>query len=178
MNFGALSIGSGNPQLNVQATGATNAYSLTFGTTILNGNAVFDLSKGGTPMGSLTLGALNDNNTANTITVQDNGTLILGSAAASLVNGSAVNINGSAILNSNNAAALGQYAAVTVNSNAANAFGIGASQTIGSLAGSGQVSLNANTLTVGNTNNLTAAFSGVLSNGSGTGPWSRPARAR
>ena len=82
-----------------------------------------------------------------------------------------------ATLNTNGSIA--STAAVTVNSEASDGgFGIGtinfngAAPTIGSLAGNGKAVLNnagGTNLTVGSTNNLSSTFSGVISNGAGTG---------
>lgn len=74
----------------------------------------------------------------------------------------ATNIN-SGTVNANNASALGNNSAVTVNTGAT--LNLGNSLTSGSLAGGGNVNLNANTLTTGN-NNSDTTFSGVIS---GTG---------
>ena len=173
---GALTIGANTLSITGGSTGANAAYTLTLGNTggvLLTGNPIFDVAKNGSGMGALTLGALNDGGTAKTITLQDNGTLTLGAAAASLVNGATVNITGSAILNSNNATALGALAAVTLNDGCT--FSLGASQTIGSLGDGTTATAHtaivtnsaAATLTVGSTNNLTASYSGVIQNGTG-----------
>ena len=150
--MGTLSMGANTLNL----TGTATAQ-LTLGATTLTGNPTLDQAANTT----LILGALGDSGTARTIVKSDTGTLTLGTAATSLVNGTAVNITGGT-LNSNNATALGALAAV--DAAALTTFNVGASQTIGSLSDAGSVTLGANTLTVGNAaNNLSSAFSGVIS---------------
>ncbi len=163
--MGALTMGAGST-LNVAAEAgslADTAYTLNLGATTLNGAATFAVANNGTGTGTLTLGALNDGGAARAVTLNGPGTVILGSAATSLVDGTAVNVNGGT-LRPTNATALGTLANVTVASGAT--FSLGANQTVGALAGLGNVLLNGNTLTVGSTNNLTSSFGGVVS---GTG---------
>ncbi len=165
--LGTLSINGSTLTVNTAATATSGTSGLTFGATTVTGNATFDVINGSTATTTLTLGALTDSGTARTLTKTGNGTLTLGSAATSLVNGTAVNIT-AGTLNSNNATALGSLANVTVSGSGAT-FGLGASQTVGALngAGSGTVSLGANTLTVGSaTNNLDSSFTGTIA---GTG---------
>ncbi len=169
--LGALSIGSN--VLSVDSGSNVNTdtnYGLTFGATTLTGNATFNIDANGTGVGTLTLGALGDGNSARTITKTGLGTLTLGTNATSLVTGTAVTIS-AGILNSNSTSALGSLANVTVGP--VGSFGIGASQTIGALNGSTAgsatnptVTLGSNTLTIGSSNNLSSSFAGVIS---GTG---------
>jgi fibronectin-binding autotransporter adhesin len=166
--MGNLVMGSG-ATLNVAPdTGslADTAYNLTLGATSLNGAATFNVANNGSGTGTLTLGALNDGGTARTVTKAGPGTLTLAAAAASLVDGTAVNVN-AGTLRLNNATALGNQAAVAVASDAN--LSLGASQTLGALNGAGNVVLNGNTLTVGSTNNLNSAFAGTIANGTAAG---------
>lgn len=158
--LGTLSINASTLTVNTNnATVTSGTAGLTFGNTTVTGNATFNVVNGTQPV-VLTLGALNDAAAPRTITKSGDGTLTLGTAATSLVNGTAVNITGGT-LNSNNATALGTVANVTVSSGAT--FGVGAAQTVGALNGSGgTVSLGANNLTIGSTNNLDASFSGTI----------------
>ena len=98
------------------------------------------------------------------MTKTGNGALILAAAATSLVQGTTMNVAGGT-LKSNAAAALAAFARVTVSSGAL--FNLGVSQQIISLAGSGNVALAGNTLTVGNIDNQSSVFSGVLSGNGG-----------
>ena len=100
------------------------------------------------------------------LTTQGNGTVTLGNAATSLINGTAVNVaNGT--LNFNAAGALGTQANVTVSNGAT--VNLGANPTFGSLNGTSStagVALGTNTLTIGSSNNLSGSFAGAIS---GTG---------
>ena len=183
--LGVLAIGAQTLTIKAGAnvtTASTNA-GIAFGATTLLGNATFDIQSptaatSGTT--TLTLGALNDQGVAKTITFANTGeattnaVVNLGTAMASLVDGTVVNIhggtNGGVTLNLGVATALGTLAQVTVNGNST--FNIGAAQTIGSLSGNGTVTASgAFILTVGNANSSTAlstTFTGTLSNGAGT----------
>jgi autotransporter-associated beta strand protein len=168
ITMGALSMGAGGT-LNVGAeagTAANLAYGLTFGATTLSGTNTFAVANNGTGTGTLTLGALNDGGTAATITKTGAGALTLAAAATSLVNGTTVNVN-TGTLNANAAGALGTLAAVNVAAGAT--VNLGAAQTFGALNGAGAVNLNTRALTVGSTNNLSSAFSGVIADGTGAG---------
>ncbi len=94
--------------------------------------------------------------------------MTLGTAATSLVDGTAVNVTGGT-LNSNNGAALGSLAKVTLSTGAT--LGVGASQTLGALNGAAgsSVKIGANTLTVGSTNNLNSLLDGVITDGGAGG---------
>jgi autotransporter-associated beta strand protein len=154
--------------LGIQSGGnvtANSAYGVTFGavTSRRQRHAQRRQQRFGT--GTLTLGALGDGGTARTFTKTGTGALTLGTAATSLVNGTAFNLNAGTI-NSNNATALGSLANVTMQTGAT--LNVGASQTLGALNGTdGAVNLGANTLTVGNaTNNLASSYGGAIA---GTG---------
>ncbi len=169
--LGALSVGTNTLTVSGGTGATTGTAGLTFGAVALNGNTTFNVTNSGVGAATLlTLGALNDGGTtARTITKSGAAPLTLSTAAASLINGTQVNI-GAGTLNSNNTTALGSQAKVDVADGAV--FGVGANQTIGALtnvtttANTGSVTLGANTLTVGSTNNLTSSFSGAIS---GTG---------
>ena len=157
LTLGTLTIGSNT----LTSTGAAASPVITLGATTLTGNASFAPAASTT----LVLGALNDGTVARTIGVTGAGTLQLGSNASSLVDGTIVNIT-TGTLKSNNTSALGSLAVVNVTGT----FSLGASQTVGALNGAGGTILNGNTLTVGNvTNNLVSAYSGVISDGTGSG---------
>ena len=168
ITLGPLTMGAG-ATLNLSAAGSSPSDSnsgLTVGATTLNATPTFQVANHGTGTGTLTLGTLTDGGTARTITKQGPGTLTLGTAATSLVDGAQVNIaNGT--LRADHATALGMLAKVDVASGTM--FRVGASQTVGALSGSGNTTLNGQTLTVGSTNNLSGTFSGVISDGAGTG---------
>ncbi len=175
-SMGTLSIGGST--LSVTGTETSGGdYSLAFGATSLTGNPTFNVanSSGGGP-GSLVLGSLSDGGTARTITITG-GTLTVGSAATSLVQGTVFNIyNGT--LNSNATGALGSTA--TVNVGSAGAFAVGVNQTISALNGSSSssaVTLGAGAaLTVGSTDNLTSFFPRERSPAAAR--WSKPAPAQ
>lgn len=119
--------------------------------------------------GTLTVTSLNSSTS--------NGTLYLKAAAGAVGSYSAftgnVNVRNGARLASNHATALGTTANVDLADGTV--LSIGANQTLGGLtnttttANTGSVLLNSRILTVGSTNNLSSAFSGVISNGSGAG---------
>jgi autotransporter-associated beta strand protein len=161
---GALTIGSGATGLTLAPeTGsvANGNYTLTFGATTLNGNPTFTVNNNGTGVGTLFLGALADGGTARTITKAGPGVLILGTPAASLVAGTQVNVT-AGTLTVTNATALGTNAQLTVGG----IVNFNAASTIASLTGGGNVNLGGNALTVGNAQNLSSTFSGVIA---GTG---------
>ena len=164
--IGSLTIGSQTLSVTGNSTGNNTAYTLTTGNVTLTGNPTFNVTNNGNGTGTLSLGALGDGGTARTITCQGNGTVTLGSAATSLINGTAVNVaNGT--LNFNAAGALGTQANVTVSNGAT--VNLGANQTFGSLNGTSStagVALGTNTLTIGSSNNLSGSFAGAIS---GTG---------
>ena len=175
--LGVLAIGA--QTLTIQAgsnvtTTSTNA-GVTFGATTLLDSPTFDVQSPTTATNgttTLTLGALNDLGVARTITFMNSGTsttnsaVILGTAMASLVDGTVVNLNSGTnagvTLNLNAAAALGTLAQVTVSGNSI--LSLGALETIGSLSGNGNV-IGAFVLTVGNSSSATVYntnYSGVL----------------
>jgi|GEM_PF-818837 len=183
--LGVLAIGA--QTLTIQAgsnvtTASTNA-GIAFGATTLLDNPTFDVKSPTTSTNgitTLTLGALNDQGVAKTITFANTGTsatnsnVTLATAMASLVDGTVVKLNSGTnagvTLNLNIATVLGTLAQVTVNGNSV--INLGAAQTFGSLAGSGTVTTSGVfTLTVGNANSstpLSTTFTGTLSNGTGT----------
>jgi autotransporter-associated beta strand protein len=163
--LGGLSIGGNTLYVTGKATGANVPYSLTLGSGTLSGSPMFNVADNGSGIGTLTLGALDDGGTPQTLTKAGSGMLTLAATAASLVQGTTVNVSGGT-LKSAAAAALGSFARVTVNSGAT--LTLAASQQISSLAGSGSVALGGNLLTVGNSDNQSCTFSGVIS-GSGGG---------
>lgn len=183
--LGVLAIGA--QTLTIQAgdnvtTAGTNA-GVTFGATTLLDSPTFDVQSPTTATNgttTLTLGALNDQGVAKTLTFTNSGassinsTVILSAAMGSLIDGTVVNINSGTnagvTLRLNNATALGTLAQVTVNGNSV--LSLGAAQTIASLSGNGSVIGNF-VLTIGNANSATAwnsDFTGVLGlDGAGTG---------
>ena len=183
--LGVLAIGA--QTLTIQAgsnvTTASTSAGVTFGPTTLVDSPIFDVQSPTTAASGTTtliLGALNDLGVARTITFANSGSsninsvVTLGTAMASLVDGTVVNLNNGThagvTLNLSVATVLGTLAQVTVNGNSV--VNLGASQTFGSLAGSGTITTSGVfTLTVGNANNstpLSTTFTGTLSNGSGT----------
>lgn len=175
--LGVLAIGA--QTLTIQAgsnvtTASTNA-GVTFGATTLLDSPTFDVQSPTTATNgttTLTLGALNDLGVARTITFMNSGTsttnslVVLGTAMASLIDGTVVKLNSGTsagvTLNLNVAAALGTLAQVTVSGNSV--LSLGAAQTIGSLSGNGKI-IGAFVLTVGNASSSTVYstdYSGVL----------------
>jgi fibronectin-binding autotransporter adhesin len=169
--MGNVSIGA--VKLSVtSADTTTSPYSLTLGSVTLtgtgSGTTSFDVSNSsGGGAGTLTLGALNDNGTAQSITFNPTGTgtIILGTDATSLVQGTQINIlNGT--VQSNSANAMGSFA--TVNLSSPGTLMLGASQQISALNGTGgTVNIGGNSLTIGNSDNLNSTFGGLIT-GSGT----------
>lgn len=175
--LGLLSIGA---QTLTVKTGAgintASAQGLTFGVTTLTGNSIFDVQSSSTQAGSstlLTLGALNDQGVAKTITFINTGTSVtnsqvtLATAMQSMVDGTAVTLNNGTnagvTLNLNTSSlVLGTMAQLTVNGNSI--VNLGIAQQVASLAGSGNVT-GAFVLTVGNANSTATAnttYSGSL----------------
>jgi autotransporter-associated beta strand protein len=151
-SLGNLSMGTNTLTMTGQS-GTT----LGLGTVTLTGNPTLSVGTGLT----VTLGAFNDGGTARTITKAGPGTATLGAAAASLGTGTAVNVTGGT-LNLTVAGALGTQAAVTLSPGAT--LNTTANQTFGALAGTGgTVSLNTNTLTVGN--GAASTFAGSITGG-------------
>ncbi len=172
--MGTLAIGSNTLSItNTSGGGAT----LILGAATLSGNPIFSPATGVT----VALGALNDgsapgNPMPRTITVNGTttGTVVLGTAATSLVAGTIFAVQ-SGVLGSTNATALGSVAIVNVNDGAT--FSVGASQTIAALGdyaasptGTASVTLNGNTLTVGEgAGNLSTTYTGHISDGTAAG---------
>ena len=155
--MGSLAIGSNT----LTVTGGNGA-NLILGMVGLSGSATFAPIAGTT----LTLGALNDNGTARTITTTNNGTVALSAVAASLVNGTQFNVAGGT-LNPTVTGAMGSLSQISVAGSGT--LSLGASQTIGGLTNSGNVLLNGYALTVGAANNLSSTFSGVIADGAASG---------
>ncbi len=163
--LGTLSINGNILTVNTSTQVTSGTAGVTFGATTLTGNSTFNVVNGGAATTNLTLGALNGGGAARTLTKTGDGTLTLGTAATSLVNGTAINVT-AGTLQSTHATALGTLANVTLSSGAT--FGVGASQTLGALNGTGaNVTLGANTLTIGSTNNLDSSFNGIISGSGG-----------
>ncbi len=143
---GTLALAVNNTGSGVTTLGATNSYS---GGTTLNGGTLTATVSGGFGLGNVTVNPTN--------------------TTASAADDSTLNTNGS----------IASTAALTVNSETGDGgFGIGtvnfngATPVIGSLSGNGFVVLDnagGTAFTVGSTNNLSSTFSGVISNGLGTG---------
>ena len=158
--FGTLALNGSTVTLSQGSNVTSGTAGLTFGATALTGNPSFSLGTGT----QLNLGALNDNFTARTFTKSGAGTLSLATAATSLVTGTTVNVD-AGTLSLGNATALGTLADVNLVTGAT--LALTAAQTLGALDGTGgSVTLAANPLTLGSTNNLNSAFGGVIS---GTG---------
>ena len=165
--IGTLTIGSQTLSVTGGSTGTNAAYTLTTGAVTVSGNPTFDVAKNGSGTGTLVLGSLDGAGTARTITIQDNGAVTLGSAASSLIDGSTVNVNGGT-LNLNAAGALGSLVNVTMSDSAS--VNLGANQTLGALNSSSTtagIGLGANVLTIGDGNNLSGSFAGVIAGNGG-----------
>lgn len=154
--LGTLSIGSNTLTIAAGDNVTSGTAGITFGTTTTTGNAGFNVGSGAL----LTLGALGDGGSADTITKSGAGTLTLATAAGTITNGTAFNAT-DGTTNLNNATSLGTLTNVTLSSGAT--VNLGASQTFGALNGTGgTLNLNANTLTVGSTNNLSGTYDGAI----------------
>ncbi len=154
--LGTLSIGSNTLTIEAGGNVSSGTAGITFGTTTTTGNAGFNVGSGAL----LTLGALGDGGSADTITKSGSGTLTLATAAGTITNGTAFNAT-AGTTNLNNATSLGTLTNVTLSTGAT--VNLGASQTFGALNGSGgTLNLNANTLTVGSTNNLSGTYGGSI----------------
>ena len=167
--LGTLNIGATTLNIFGGANVTSGTAGVTFGATTLTGSPTFNvINSAGGGATILTLGALNDGGTYQTITKTGAGTLILSSSATSLAEGTVVNIQGGT-LNSNNAYALGTLAQVDVENGAGSVFSVGASQTISALTNSDLRSTDSVllgsgvTLTVGSTDNQGSAFYGAIS---------------
>ena len=148
---------------------SAGATSLTTGAVNMTGNPTFEVGWGQTGLATLTLGALNDNSTARTITKTSQGMLILNTAATSLVQGTVLNISQGTV-QSNVAGALGTDATINMYPTGfmgTTAFWVTANQQIGALNSNGRLGIAANvTLTIGNTaDNLNSNFTGTISDG-------------
>ncbi len=177
---GATTIGSNTLHVTGGSTGPNAAYTLSVGTAggvTLGGNPIFDVANNGSGVGTLSLGALNDQGSPKTIEFHGAGQTTLNTAATSLVQGTIITIDPGATLNSNAAGtassggSLGQFAEVSIG--AGGTLGIGATQTISSLASSSATSKvvlsGGSTLGVGNTDNLSTVFAGAVSDTGGNG---------
>jgi fibronectin-binding autotransporter adhesin len=181
--LGTLAIG-GNKLTVSAGANLTSGASLAFGATSLQGNPTFDVQNPAGTTTNLTLGALNDLGTARTITFQNSGTaasqskVTLGTAAASLMDGTTISIpagtNGSGGVNltlATVATGLGTMSRVTVEGNSVLTLAFAATTyQLGSLAGSGSLNPTAAaTLTIGNSNStaLDSEFSGQILPGAG-----------
>lgn len=183
--LGTLVIGSQTLKISAgsHVTTATTNAGVTFGGTTLLGSPTFDVQSPTLALDgitTLTLGALNDQGQAKTLTFTNTGTsatnsvVTLGTAAGSLLDGTMVNLTqgteAGVILNLTVASALGLFSQVNISE--MSRLNIGAAQTLGSLSGTGTVSASGVfILTVGNANSstpLNTTFSGSLINGSGT----------
>ncbi|MES2598178.1 MAG: autotransporter-associated beta strand repeat-containing protein [Verrucomicrobiota bacterium] len=147
------------------------------GTGLIPGNPTFDVRSTSTAALIFTPGALHDQAiAARTISFLNGGTaassVVLGSAASSLVDGTAVQIGsvggGPLNLNLNNATALGSLSQVNVATGSTLTLGV--APTFGSLAGGGTVTGIFNLVlgNAANATNYTSSFTGVLDIGTGT----------
>ena len=170
---GSLAATMGNLSIGTETLAVTSAdtsgsaYSLTLGTATLTGNSTFNIAAStSSGAGTLILGPLADGGTARTISINPTGTgtLMLGTAASSLVTGTVINLKGGT-LNSSVAGAIGSTASVDITNNGT--FDIGAATTVSALNGTtGNVALGGNNLTIGSTDNLSSSYSGLIT-GSG-----------
>jgi autotransporter-associated beta strand protein len=163
--LGTFAVGGNTLYVTGGASGANSAYSVTLGRTTLSGNPKFNVANNGIGVGTLTLGSLSDGGAARTLTKSGSGVLTLATSASSLGPGTTVNVSGGT-LNCNAAASLGNYARVSVSHGTV--LSLLASQQVSSLAGQGTVSLGENLLIVGNSDNQSSSFSGILSGTGGT----------
>ena len=184
--LGALGIGGSTLTVKPGDNVTSSTVGLTIGAVtiggaqLLPGNPTFDAQSTANAALTLTLGALSDQAIGpRTITFQNSGavasTINLGTLAASLVDGTVVNINSGTTagvtVNMSVVGALGGLSQVNVYGNSTLTTGI-TSVVLGSLGGTGTVNASgAFTLVVGNAANATplnSNFSGLLANGAGT----------
>jgi len=164
INGSQLSVSAGS---NVSANSAYGLAFLGTGTTTLSGNPTFDVADNGSGVGTLTLGALNDGGTARTITLQDNGAMVLGTAANTITAGTNFSIGPNFTLNLNQISDLGTTTGGRVDLNNSGALVLGANQQyVRSLTGSGSVNLNSYTLTVSPTTTTPNISGGISGSGS------------
>ena len=163
VSVGPLSIAN-NQTLTLTSAGNK---ALTVGATTLPATAAINVAAGET----LNLGAATDGGTVSTLNLTGPGVTNFSAAATSLITGDTINVTGGGTLNATNAAGFGTLENVTVASGSflgTAASGLGASATVGALNGAGTVTLGANVLTVGSTNNLSSVFTGTIQDGVGT----------
>ena len=165
ITLGSLSVVNGTPStLNVTASTApaNQAYGLCTGAVALNGSVTLNVSNNGTGVGTLSLGALNDNGSVHSLTLggSNTGTVILTTAATSLADGTQVNLNGGTLA-LNASGALGTLASVSMSPGTA--LTLAAPQTLAAMNGTGTVNLNGNLLTIGGADNFNSSFSGAIS---------------
>lgn len=179
--MGALNIAGSTLTVKAGDNVTSGTIGLSLGTVTLGsaslapGNPTFDVQSTASAAMTLTLGGFTDQAIApRTITFQNSGTdastVTLATAAASLVDGTVVNLastGGGLTLNLNNATALGTFAQVTVGSG--NTLSLGTAQTVSALNGSGTVTASAaSVMTIGNIlspNVSNSVFNGVLAGG-------------
>ncbi|MFO0809617.1 MAG: PA14 domain-containing protein [Gemmataceae bacterium] len=114
--------------------------------------------------GALTLsGNIDYGNAVRTVNKTGANSLTLSGSALNLVSGTTISVQAGTLV-SNNANVFGTIGSADVQPGAT--FNVGVSQTIGGLSGTGTTQLNANVLTIGSTNNLSANYPGVIA---GTG---------
>ncbi len=101
VTMGNLTSNSGGAAPTLFVTAATapanQAYGLNLGSVILNNGVTFNVAKNGTGNGTLTLGALNDNATNQTVTINGAGTVLLNTVAAGMQPGSTIAIGGNTV---------------------------------------------------------------------------------
>lgn len=187
LTLGALTIGGSTFNVRAGDNVSSGTIGLTLGTTsiggssMLAGNPVFNVQGSSTASLNLTLGALTDQGIgARTLTFRNSGAgasiVTLGTAAASLLNGTVIDVQAGAsagiTLASNFATALGSVSRVQLTNQSGNIamLSVGASQTLLSVNGDGSITSSSSaTLTIGNpavSSNPDSSISGVVSGAS------------
>ncbi len=152
--MGTLVIGSSTL---TTTTTSNTPLGLTLGTVFLAGNPDFAPAANT----SITLGDLNGAGTARDVTVRGAGTVIASGPAIGLISGSHIDIINGGTLDANNATALGTHSAVVLSNGGV--LNLGANQIYATIGGTGTVSLDGDTLTVGGYNmNVSAASNDEL----------------
>jgi autotransporter-associated beta strand protein len=151
ITMGGLTAGSGpTSTLNVipaPTVPANQAYDLTLGNTLLNGNVALSVANNGAGGGTLTLGGLSDGGVPHTINFSGPGTLKLASAAGRLSASTAVSVNGGTLELAGSVSSLSIGSnRVNITNNSSATAGIlisGTNQRVGNVDGSGATQVNA-----------------------------------
>ncbi len=150
VTMGSLTAGSG-PASTLTVTPASTvpanqAYNLTFGSTLLNGDVALSVANNGAGAGTLTLGGLSDGGVSRRIAFSGPGRLRLASAAGRLSASTAVSVTGGTLELAGSVSALSigsNRVNITNYSNSTGLLVSGTNQIVGNIDGSGTTQVNA-----------------------------------